>query len=154
MGFAKFVPHAMKVSEVCVVSYDRKSMCGILTSPFYVEQREFQSLTELLLMLEEAQDQLGYPERTVEYRSFSGVQALGKNSDGEAGRELPQKALATFRVSVFFRQNATWQGSVYWVEKDEVANFRSVFEMIKLFDSALGRPGEGASPEQAVSKHP
>jgi len=48
----------------------------------------------------------------------------------------------TFEVSVKFQQNATWQGQILWAEKNLKQNFRSVLEMIKLMDEALG---EGAA---------
>ena len=35
------------------------------------------------------------------------------------------------------RQNATWQGSVTWVEKKEKQQFRSALELLKLIESAL-----------------
>ncbi|PWL64002.1 MAG: hypothetical protein DBY34_01030 [Oscillospiraceae bacterium] len=44
---------------------------------------------------------------------------------------------ATFIVQVQFRQNATWQGSISWVEQKKEQKFRSALEMIKLMDSAL-----------------
>ena len=44
---------------------------------------------------------------------------------------------ATFVVHVMYRQNATWQGSVTWAEKNQTANFRSALELIRLMDSAV-----------------
>ena len=43
----------------------------------------------------------------------------------------------TFLVEVQYRQNATWQGNVTWVEKSEKQPFRSALELLKLIDSAL-----------------
>ena len=48
-----------------------------------------------------------------------------------------QKPLATFQLSVLFRQNASWQGSLTWLERAEEARFRSVLELVGLLDSAL-----------------
>ena len=48
-----------------------------------------------------------------------------------------QRAKGTFLISVQFRQNATWQGSIVWVEKNLKQRFRSALEMIKLMDEAL-----------------
>ncbi|PWL48650.1 MAG: hypothetical protein DBY36_08935 [Clostridiales bacterium] len=44
---------------------------------------------------------------------------------------------ATFVVHVQYRQNATWQGSVVWAEKNKTQRFRSALELLKLIDSAL-----------------
>ncbi|MBC2870856.1 hypothetical protein KQI11_00175 [Acetanaerobacterium sp. MSJ-12] len=44
---------------------------------------------------------------------------------------------ATFTVQVTYRQNATWQGTVTWLEEGKQSHFRSALELIKLMDSAL-----------------
>ena len=49
--------------------------------------------------------------------------------------------VATFAVRVLFRQNASWQGSILWVEGDREESFRSVLELIFLLDSAAGAEG-------------
>jgi len=43
----------------------------------------------------------------------------------------------TFNISVRFRHNAEWQGSIHWVEKDVTKQFSSIIELIKLMDNAL-----------------
>ena len=43
---------------------------------------------------------------------------------------------ATFILQVKFRQNASWQGTIRWVEKKETVHFRSALEFIKIIDSA------------------
>ena len=45
---------------------------------------------------------------------------------------------ATFVVQVQFRQNATWQGTVTWAEKNETRHFRSTLELLRLMDQSLG----------------
>ncbi len=53
------------------------------------------------------------------------------NTQHESGKK------ATFVVQIQYRQNATWQGKVKWVEKNEEKPFRSALELIKLLDSAV-----------------
>ena len=48
----------------------------------------------------------------------------------------------TFEVSVRYMQNATWQGEIHWIEKNQRQCFRSVLEMIKLMDKALAEGTE------------
>lgn len=43
--------------------------------------------------------------------------------------------LATMRMRVMFRQNASWQGTIKWVEEDLQEEFRSVLELMLLIDS-------------------
>ena len=45
--------------------------------------------------------------------------------------------LGTFIVRVQHRQNSSWQGRITWMEEDKTIYFRSVWEMIKLIESAV-----------------
>jgi hypothetical protein len=47
------------------------------------------------------------------------------------------KGVATFVIQVQFQQNATWQGTIDWLDAKKTQRFRSVLEMIKLMDEAL-----------------
>ncbi|NBK91634.1 hypothetical protein D5278_06500 [bacterium 1XD21-13] len=51
--------------------------------------------------------------------------------------DLEQKrgGKATFLVRVQYRQRATWQGQVTWLEKNRTVSFRSALELLKLIDS-------------------
>ena len=59
--------------------------------------------------------------------------------------EMPREmgsTKGTFEVTVRFKQNSTWQGQIFWVEKNLKQNFRSAFEMIRLMDEALTEESE------------
>lgn len=43
----------------------------------------------------------------------------------------------TFVIKIVDCQNATWQGSVVWAEKNQEQYFRSALELLKLIDGAL-----------------
>lgn len=45
--------------------------------------------------------------------------------------------LGTFIIRVQHRQNSSWQGRITWMDKDKTVYFRSIWEMIKLVESAL-----------------
>ena len=45
----------------------------------------------------------------------------------------------TFLVKIMNSQNATWQGSVTWVDENKVQNFRSALELLKLIDGVIGQ---------------
>ena len=53
----------------------------------------------------------------------------------------------TFIVKVINTQNATWQGTVTWINRDEKQHFRSALELIKMIDNAL-EEAEGGSHEE------
>ena len=45
--------------------------------------------------------------------------------------------IGTFIVRVQHRQNSSWQGRITWMEEDKTIQFRSVWEMVKLIESAV-----------------
>lgn len=55
-----------------------------------------------------------------------------KSGDGtsKSGREA-------FLVRVLYQENATWQGTVTWVDGKKTYTFRSELELIRLMDSIL-----------------
>ena len=48
-----------------------------------------------------------------------------------------EKHKGTFVVKILDRQNATWQGTVTWIEEQKTQCFRSALELLKLIDGAL-----------------
>ena len=57
------------------------------------------------------------------------------------------KKRGTFLLTIYNRQNATWQGTVTWVDRNEKQQFRSALELSKLRESALDE-AEGGSHEK------
>lgn len=55
-----------------------------------------------------------------------------------------------FIVQITHQQNATWQGTVTWVDENRSQSFRSALELIRLIDSAVGETDE-AETESAVT---
>lgn len=50
----------------------------------------------------------------------------------------------SFLVQIKDCQHTTWQGTVTWMEKEETTGFRSMLELIKLMDAAVGaEAGQG-----------
>ena len=47
---------------------------------------------------------------------------------------------ATFVINVQYRQHASWQGKVTWLEAKKKCSFRSALELIKLMDSVVQNP--------------
>ena len=45
--------------------------------------------------------------------------------------------LATFKLNILFRQNASWQGTVKLIESRQEQTFSSALELVMLMDSAL-----------------
>lgn len=131
----RFTPQEQKVTMVEIHGYDNKNFQGTLQNAFYQEKKRFSNLTQLLFLMEQLQDDIHYPQKGMETRRFK-PEAPTVESDAlpDGGAE---KTLATFKVQILFRQNASWQGNVTWVEKGMDSQFRSVLELVSLMDSVL-----------------
>jgi len=44
---------------------------------------------------------------------------------------------SSFLVRIQFKQNASWQGTVQWLEEKKTCNFRSLLELLMLIQEAL-----------------
>ena len=119
-----------KVLTICIDSYQNDAPVGTLYHPCLPEGEGFFSLSQLLLKMERA---LGTsPESRSLTRFFSSPQPSVPMSDAPPGGKR-----ATFFVRILFRSNASWQGSVTWLEGRREESFRSVLELILLLYSAL-----------------
>lgn len=128
-----FTPLGQSAVIVRITSYDYKRPCGTLTGPNWGKPVSFNSLMQLLLAMDAFMDRENLPQRAEEHRTFG---AAAPPQTPEEGSEEAEP-LATFQIRVLFRQNASWQGSLVWVEKNMDAQFRSVMELVRLMDSAL-----------------
>ena len=131
-----------------IYSYSSDSLRGLLYSMYLDEPYEFVSLVQMIEKMEQIFDTKGFPEAFMASRMFDTSKNSRKISelDGNATmkealitkiRPDPGLSQCTFEINVKFRQNATWQGQILWVEKNLKQNFRSVLEMLKLMDEAL-----------------
>ncbi len=103
---------------------------------------KFKSLFQMLSATEKLCDTVKFPQSSTEARSFRRVKNIQKQETEKiimAAEEVMKQRgeKGTFIVNVQFRQNATWQGQVVWVDKDKTLSFRSALELLKLIDSAL-----------------
>lgn len=132
----RFIPYEMKSGLIRVYSYRGKCLRGVLHHPLFPEEQYFDNLIQFLLLMETALDALNFPQRSMECRVFDHPEAVSRFRPPPPG--LGRKpVLATFRISVLFRQHASWQGRLLWLDHKAEAQFRSVLELVGLMDSAL-----------------
>ena len=138
MSVPNFVPHLMKISIISVTSYEDKILQGTISNPYFGEDQHFKGVVQLVLLLEKLQGELNYPEATMRPRSFFETRetAPSMNTVVPGRTETP---LATFRICVYFKQNASCQGSEFWAEQNMDAGLRSVLELIILLDEVLSK---------------
>lgn len=133
MAFHSFVPMELKSCVIKVTSYQHRVLSGVLCSPFFPGCVAFESYMELFRLLNGMFDEMRFPESAVQLRSFSEETAP---SEPETCEE-PMVLLASFRLEVHFRQNASWQGRLIWLDRHIEEDFRSVLELMTLIDSVL-----------------
>ena len=112
---------------------------GIPTGHFHIvannETIPFVSLSQLLLGINDALNTENFPQSFSELRKFQTPQ----NQTSLPYSSVPKKKgeKATFSIRILFRQNASWQGIITWVEGAQEEYFRSVLELVMLLDNAL-----------------
>ena len=99
------------------------------------EVQTFRSLTQLLKMIREKLDAAKFPQAFDEIRTFQPPRQ--HPPEDTAILDVKAGAVATFSLRILFRQNASWQGSIRWLEEKQEQHFRSVLELIILMDNAL-----------------
>ena len=65
-----------------------------------------------------------------------------------------QKKTETFIIKVMDQQNATWQGSVTWVDEQREQYFRSTLELLKLIDGALEKRNDDENSDEDKRRTP
>lgn len=145
---------APNLVRICVDDCGELRFSGRLYHRFSRVGVPFSSPGQLLDQMDSLYDELNYPQRTVQMRSFNPGPTSGRKEPVMARKKVNDLAdqtgeCATFVVHVMYRQNATWQGNVLWAEKGQNCNFRSALELLKLMDSALDQTEVTVTPEPA-----
>jgi len=138
--------------RVCIDVWDTQQQ-GRLYCPFG-QPETFSSLTELMMKMEAYFDGIKFPQNFSQSRTFTPQPQTQPIDLTEGAERMEREKLeaqtgnkATFTVQVQFRQHATWQGSITWLEEQKTTHFRSMLEMIRLMDSALPEGDAEAQPE-------
>ncbi|HOP69290.1 MAG: hypothetical protein WBK48_05390 [Dethiobacteria bacterium] len=137
-----------------------ESWDGIIEHPLSGGRIDFRSLLEMILLIKEKLEAHRFPQAEVELRtwtskSMGGRAGSGKRkynyqtrrNDGMAGVEsrrklIPSQGAPTFFIRIHFCQNASWQGSIQWLEGKSTKFFRSTLEMILLMQEAVEKTGK------------
>lgn len=140
------MPNAFRYTVLCLDDYENKCMQGRIYHPVCEEGISFRSVMELLCEMESMFDQISYPKAAMETRKFQKIPKISLSLMEQVNRENLHRERrgkrGTFLVRICFRQNASWQGTVKWLEKGKELKFRSVMELLFMIDSALTKDAE------------
>ena len=130
--------HGAGITLVCIDTYDDGVMTGRIYNPRFGEAESFQSTVGFLTRMEQLLDIEDSPQPFNAVRTFAPVISLLPDPPALIAPRVGK--LATMELHILFRQNASWQGSIRWLEGKQELHFRSVLELIFLMNSALSRP--------------
>jgi hypothetical protein len=137
----QFVPHEMKTSVVKIRSYDDKILRGTIFNPRAGGAASFTGAIDMLLAVGRLLDELKFPNPAVDPKRYAGTPPADSRTDEARPPGGAFTPIATFKLKVMFRQNASMQGMLVWTERDLEAKFRSVYELLILLDSVLEQCG-------------
>ena len=124
---------------VCIDSYHNGVPEGRFYNPYLEAGCKFLSTSQFLIGMERALDTMDFPKAFTATRIFASPPVHINRPPEDQPR---QGEKATFAVKVLFRQNASWQGTVTWLEGRREQSFRSILELLLLMDSALQAQGQ------------
>ena len=129
---------------LCINEKKENTFSGLLYHSYSTEAEGFHNIEEMTGLMEELYDELQYPHPGTNRRSFRPDNTQTSRSKQERNRIMSDEKLlskhgdiGTFIVRVQHRQNSSWQGRLTWMEQNQTLNFRSIWEMIKLIESAM-----------------
>ena len=130
------------------------SFSGRLYSDYFQRALPFSCPEELLSLSRALLDALSFPQTATSCRSFHSrrgasaphptpkrsMESMKHESSlpSQQNETVPTGKKGTFVVQVLYRQNATWQGTVRWLDTNKTQPFRSVLELLSLMQEALG----------------
>lgn len=133
-------------SIICIDDYNLYQMSGRIYHSYREQGITFTCIWEMVSVLEDIFDEMDFPQKSMDIRSFIKCKQpvikdrvtvrseyYGKTTEKKYRRGVK----ATFSVQVLFRQNASWQGTVCWLETEQVENFRSIYELCRLMESTV-----------------
>lgn len=128
---------------MCVDHRDEEGIAGRLYHGYQREGFPFRNLWEMLEEMERLFDDIRFPFSSTDSRSFT-EEGQETRARQERTRIMKDGDLlsrhgdfGTFIIRVQHRQNSSWQGSITWTEQNRTIYFRSVWEMVKLIESAM-----------------
>ena len=139
---------------VCVNEMREAGPVGSVYHKYSDEGYTFRNEFDILRYMEKVMDYCQYPQSSTQLRTFGNetyqYREKKKVETMVTADELLEKSgeLATFVIHVKYRQNSTWQGDIFWTEKQEKRNFRSALELLKLIDGALDQIEDDAETEE------
>ena len=140
--------HDNSALRICVDSVSDYAVSGRVFSCRLVEPIEFTDLSSLFLRLEKLFDRQKFPlafQRTRMIVRDTLLQDAVPAADACCGMSeemvsAQHGAVATFDLRVISRRNATWQGSVHWLDGSARQEFSGSLALLRMITAKLAGP--------------
>lgn len=131
-------PYEARNLYLCIDTYENGEASGRLYGGIKQAAVQFHAILPLLRMIDDILDSDARVSRFEQNRALL-AKAVQQRAQLDQSQEISRRPgeIATFAIRVHFRQNATWQGEVVWVEKRKSNHFRSALELIYMLDDVL-----------------
>ena len=120
---------------ICVDRYEECLPEGRFYNQYHPDGVHFRGVMDFLKKMQQILERTKLPQAASEVRTFRNTPVT--ETRAPEGIRSHEGACGTFSVRILFLQNASWQGSISWLEGYREESFRSVLEMLLLIDSAL-----------------
>lgn len=133
-----YYPKESYVLRVCK-NHHNGDLQGNIFFPALSKTVLFTSAWNMLKQIEEDIILKGYPQATFKLPKWSKKSAKksGVKKQKAKGKYKFENISGNFLMQVQYCQNATWQGTIHWMEGRQTKTFRSQFEMLKLIEEAI-----------------
>lgn len=128
-------PWELGLFVVCVDSWSTCACSGRFANTVLGEHGSFRDMGRLLMHLEHCLNISDQPQSFCTLRRFGGSPMFWPAEENR--QRIRPGNLATFHIHIRFRRNASWQGTVTWLERHRSMPFRSALELLGLMDSVL-----------------
>lgn len=133
--------------RACIDENNNGNISGNLYCGVTPDGVAFNGFEELIFIMENIMDRIKFPQSTMQKRSFDMddcPECLPLNEIQEAQKSMRRYnaddklgKLATLIIKIQFRQNASWQGLIEWVDRGETFEFESELELIRIFTQVV-----------------
>lgn len=132
--------------RVCINSVENGNIVGIIASQRIHTPIVFSDISDFLAKTEAVMDSQRYPQAFQRIRTFTDKQHPSVSAV-ESKEALTDKLtvdsysgeVSTFLLQIVSRKNATWQGSIDWMNGESPDAFSSTLEFLKIIDDKLLR---------------
>lgn len=146
---ASRVTEAKRHFVIAIDDYKDGKISGVVYHMSHPEALRFESMMDLVWIVETVSDELSWPVSLMKQRNFKKVVPLSRRSvkNTDAGKVRRGK-LATLKIKLNYRNFASWQGIVAWVDKEETRGFKSFLELVRFMSQMIEPENElGNEPE-------